>query len=240
MNILYGTERTIIVNDDNTRTIVRHNPPRDWKEVLTDYGRQLTQRENHAVCEGSHTSYALGEQVWGEIKKRFGSDEQVDETQSNTRKPRGRLLEAADAQNVLDNPLIRLPGTTSGIARGIRLSTSAVGDGTAKPSLGQFTDFRSQPRKIPQLHAQSVAGILRQPGALSESLLDEQALKAIACEATAYRRQQGVPGFDIGAESAELYIRIFRALGLQEEALTTLDATQLERMYLAYLSVHAG
>lgn len=153
---------------------------------------------------------------------------------------RKQLLDATEARNVLDNPLLRLPGTSSDRVGGIKLRRAEPAEGVGNPSLGQFRDFRDAPRTLPQWNPHTIVGALQHPKALSEDLLDEPTLKEIARAASQYRRAQGVLGGEAGPESAELYVRIFRALQLDANALSKLTATEVERLYLAYLSVHAS
>jgi hypothetical protein len=280
----FGTHRSVRIVAGR-REVIRHNPPRRWQDVLTDYASELDLRRwakdlvqpfldhepfpsNHiligdvvdrgVLATMAHTTSgqtadeaAAFQSICGQAYP--ASNEQPEPTpvrviiipdvhapHSRDSKPRRRVLTAAEARNVLDNPLLRLPGTTSGIVRsGISLRRAEETDAT-RPSLGQYRDFRDAPRSLPQFNPHTIMGVLRQEGALGDSSLDEETLKRMAVEASRYRRQQGISGGNAGPEGVELYIRIFRALGLDREGLSQLTADALERMYLAYLRVHAA
>lgn len=221
-----GTHKTVCVDTETgRRRVIRHNPPRDVREVLENYREMVERRQRGRGEDCEIPGVTNGETPPLPVAPR--------------KEVRSRLLPAAEAANVLNNPLVHLPGAATGTALGIRVCT-APADGVSDPSLGQYTDFRMRRRTLPQLNEASVAGILRQPGALDGGELDEAKLRTIAAGATAHRCSQGFPGFAIGAESAELYIRIFRALGLTEENTRVLSAAELNRMYVAYLAVHAS
>jgi hypothetical protein len=150
-----------------------------------------------------------------------------------------RLLDPEAARNVLDDPLLH-DATPGGTGRnvGIRVCTGNIANGS---SLGQFTDYHGERRTLPRLNGHTVRGILLQPDALDQAVTpDDAALRAIASAASQYRRKQGIGAPDAGQEATELYIRIFRALGVTPAMLQNLDAARLVELYKAYLVVHAS
>ncbi len=229
MIVEMGTHKTVIMQN-NQRKVIRHTPARDWRDVLTQYGEVVLKREI-----GGET---LQDPIVKFLEAIFGADTVPEAKPSSKRKP---MLSVEDARNVLDNPLLRLPGTDSGIVRGISLRRAdEMPLEGSRPSLGQYRDFRDKPRSLPQLSCQTIMGVLLQPEALGDGALDEPKLKEMAKAASRYRRSQKVYGGDCGPESVELYVRIFRALGLDLEGLSQMSAQRLEQFYLAYLRVHAG
>ncbi len=230
MIVEMGTHRTVVMQN-NRRQVIRHNPSRDWRDVLTQYGEIVLKREVGGAP-------VVHDPVQDLLNAIFNPNPPAAEPTVSKRSP---MLSVEDARNVLDNPLLRLPGTNSGIVRGIslRCAEDMPLEGS-RPSLGQYRDFRDKPRSLPQLHCETIMGVLLQPGALGDGQLDEAALTEMAKAASRYRRSQKVYGGDCGPESVELYVRIFRALGLDLEGLAQMSAPRLERFYLAYLRVHAA
>lgn len=226
-----GTHRTVFFRAGK-RHVVRHNPPLDPRQALDLIALSMSGRDYWSV---------LGGLIGGMAQPEVEADSQSPAPKAKPKRtaPTRRMLDAREARNVLNDPLLRLPGTSTDRVGGIRLRQGEVDPATCKPSLGQFRDFRDKPRSLPQLHAQTLKGIVLQPAALDGSLVTEEGLRAIAKGASQYRRQQGVTGGDCGPESVELYVRIFRALGMTAADATARGADALEAIYLAYLRVHA-
>jgi hypothetical protein len=141
--------------------------------------------------------------------------------------------------NVLNDPLLHdtSPGGTGRTSTGTRQAPLA---GTGQ-SLGQFTDYHGKRRTLPRLMGHTILGILLEAGSLDLTVTpDDALLRTIATAASRYRRQQGFGGPDAGPEATELYIRIFRAMGMTSVRLETQDADDLSGLYKDYLDRHAG
>lgn len=217
-----GTHRTVY-KDGSVRRVVWHNPPRNFHEVLTDIQRRVEGEAEVATPETATPSAAKPAAV-PVVREHVRPEDML-----------------ASARNVLQDPLLRLSGTTTDRVGGIRLRQATEPADGGKPSLGQYRDFRDKARSLPQLNAVTVKGILIQPGALdTQDKPTEEGLKAMARAASTYRRQNGFGGGDCGPESVELYIRVFRALGLTREAAQAQEGEALQRFYLAYLRVFAS
>jgi hypothetical protein len=157
------------------------------------------------------------------------------------RKPVKRAIDVSQVPNVLNDPLLRLSGTGGEGVGGIRLRKAVADEGTGRPSLGQYRDFRDKPRSLPQLNGCTIRGILLQPRVLGcDDQPTEESLRLIAGAASKYRREQGLGGGDCCPESVELYVRIFRAIGMQPDDVVVRDADHLNALYIAYLQVHAS
>ncbi len=216
----FGTHRSVVLTDDNRRRVIPHNPP-------------LTKDE---WCE-AYLQVMAGNLVAADIAGL--AHKPAPPPQPPTPPAAQRLLDPDAARNVLHDPLLH-DATPGGTGRnvGIRVCSGNTGTGS---SLGQFTDYHGERRTLPRLNGHTVRGILLQPGALDPDVTpDDAVLRAIATAASQYRRQQGIGAPDAGPEATELYIRVFRALGVTPAMLQNLDATRLVELYKAYLVVHAS
>ncbi len=147
----------------------------------------------------------------------------------------GRPQEAAEAgkplapeitPNVLDKPLINERLTPDMVRTQDHTGLGADrSDASSDKSIGQFTDLEGNRRSIIRLNDQSIMGLLRQPGVLpdkpggSTAAFDAAGFAELGRKAADYRNSTGIPGPEIGPASAELYVRIFRAMGLTRQDL---------------------
>jgi len=223
----FGTHRSVVITPDNRRLVIRHNPP-------------LTKDQ---FCE-AYLQVKAGNLIAADIAGLAHQPAPAAPPMPPTPQPptppaTQRLLDPDTARNVLDDPLLHdaSPGGT-GRNVGIRVCTGNTGTGS---SLGQFTDYHGERRTLPRLNGHTIRGILLQPTALDPAVTpDDAALRAIATAASQYRRKQGIGAPEAGPEATELYIRIFRALGVTAAMLQNLDAKRLVELYKAYLVVHAS
>jgi hypothetical protein len=220
----FGTHRTVTMKD-GVRHVVNHNPPRGYHEVLDDILRRMT--ETQGGGEVKQVPATVGASKPAGSKPRVGLAELMrDHTQALE-----DLLVIAG--NVLQEPLLRLSGSSTDRVGGIRLRQSTEATDGGRPSLGQYRDFRDKPRSLPQLNAVTLQGILIATGALdTEEKPTEDVLRRIASSASRYRRDHGFGGGDCGPEAVELYIRIFRVLGVTNEMAGMARADDLQRVYL--------
>jgi hypothetical protein len=212
-----GSVRSVFLVDGK-RQVVRYTPSRHWQDVLGEYS---------ALRQGSQGGTAVFETP--------GSDAPLAVRSLATR----RMLSAAEAPNVLNDPLLRVTGDHGRVGNiSVRLM---LPEDVSRPSLGQYLDYRGKRRSLPQLSGLTIKGLLVQPGALDRELNpSEDDLMRIARDGSDYRRAHGKGGLNCCPESAELYVRIFRALNLTPAEAERRDADNLQAVYVAYLQRYAS
>ena len=104
---------------------------------------------------------------------------------------------------------------------------------------GYFRAFTGDLRPIPLLNQHTVMGLAKADGALDRKRrLTQDDYLTIARAASDHRCRSGVGGGVIVPESAELYVRIFRAIGLSIEEVEVLGAEQLTRVTRLATTLH--
>lgn len=213
-----GSVRSVYLLD-GVRHVIRHTPSRHWQDVLGCWAGLRTLRSNGVVI--TETPVELGAPL-------------VTAPPAVRSATTRRVLSAAEAPNVLNDPLLRISGDHGRVGNiSVRL---VVSEDASKPSFGQYTDYRGKRRSLPQLAGLTIKGLLVQPGALDGDVNPtEDDLNRIARAGSDYRRANGKGGLDCCPESVELYIRIFRALQLSQAEAEGRDADNLQAVYVAYL-----
>jgi hypothetical protein len=105
--------------------------------------------------------------------------------------------------------------------------------------VGYFVDFTGRLRPIPILNPLTVQGIAQVDGVLDASrrYTKDDYLK-VARAATDHRCKSGVGGHVIVPESAEFYVRLFRAIRLTQEELDQLSREDLSRLTVMAARLH--
>lgn len=105
--------------------------------------------------------------------------------------------------------------------------------------VGYFVDFTGQLRAIPILNAATVEGIARAEGVLDPSVrFTKDDYLTVARAATDHRCKSGVGGRVIVPESAEFYVRLFRAIRLTQEELEQLTREDLSKVTAMAARLH--
>jgi hypothetical protein len=110
---------------------------------------------------------------------------------------------------------------------------------TRADEIGYFVDFTGRLRPIPILNPLTVEGIAQVDGVLDASrrYTKDDYLK-VARAATDHRCKSGVGGPVIVPESAEFYVRLFRAIRLAQEELDQLSSEDLSKLTLMAARLH--
>ena len=105
--------------------------------------------------------------------------------------------------------------------------------------IGYFVDFTGRLRPIPILNPLTVEGIAKVDGVLDagQRYTKDDYLK-VARAATDHRCKSGVGGPVIVPESAEFYVRLFRAIRLTQEELEQLSAEDLSKLTVMAARLH--
>jgi hypothetical protein len=105
--------------------------------------------------------------------------------------------------------------------------------------IGYFVDFTGRLRPIPILNPATVEGIAQVDGVLDASrrYTKDDYLK-VARAATDHRCKSGVGGPVIVPESAEFYVRLFRAIHLTQEELDQVSREELSKLTVLAARLH--
>jgi hypothetical protein len=109
----------------------------------------------------------------------------------------------------------------------------------ARASAGSYVDFTNKVKDVPTLSAATIKGIASAPGVLGQEDAASLDYLRVAASASAYRRSMHLGGPNIFPESAELHVRIFRAIGLTSGDVATLSADSLKELVEKAIAMHA-